>query len=122
VGTVACRQKLSGVGLLSQELQKAKFEAAIIMGASPARARKMAGIVGGSAQSSVTQVAALFEHAWWLATAPAWVLVAPIAISGYYPVVFLTGFATNQDQAELIQNSIYLIIPALSARLISKLY
>ena len=122
VGTVACRQKLSGVGLLNQELQKAKFEAAIIMGASPARARKMAGIVGGSAQSSVTQVAALFEHAWWLATAPAWVLVAPIAISGYYPVVFLTGFATNQDQAELIQNSIYLIIPALSARLISKLY
>lgn len=121
VGTVARRQKLTGVSLLNQELQKAKFEAAITLGASPARARKLAGFSGKSARSSTAQVATLFEQAWWLATAPAWAVVVPVAIGGYFPIGILIGAGDELAQYQPVQNVAMILITGLAARIITKL-
>jgi len=120
VGTVARRQKLTGVSLLNQELQKTKIEAAITQGASPARARKLAGIAGTSARSSTARVATLFEQVWWLATAPAWAVVAPVAIGGYFPIAILTGAGDELAQYQLVQIVATILITGLAARIITK--
>lgn len=122
VGTVARRQKLTGVSLLNQELQKAKFEAAITLGASPARARKLAGFSGKSARSSTAQVAALFEQAWWLATAPAWLIVSPITISGFLPVALYSQTGNQIPAYAPDQQLVLLCVIGISARVISKLF
>jgi hypothetical protein len=92
----------------------------LTLGASPLKARRVAGI-DRSSRSSVSRVAGIFEKAWWLAAAPAWLVVSPLLFSGFLPIAVLF-----QAEMQLVErNSIYgllaILLPGLLARVVAKL-
>jgi hypothetical protein len=96
------------------------METALTLGASPLKARRVAGI-DRSSRSSVSRVAGIFEKAWWLAAAPAWLVVSPLLFSGFLPIAVLF-----QAEMQLVErNSIYgllaILLPGLLARVVAKL-
>jgi hypothetical protein len=95
------------------------METALTLGASPLKARRVAGI-DRSSRSSVSCVAGIFENAWWLAAAPAWLVVSPLHFSGLLPIAVLF-----QPEIQLVGlNSIYgllaILLPGLLARVVAK--